>query len=662
MLNAFAVATLSSNVQQDITSPGQRGELLGTAAVAQQARMTQMAQTSNHVNARKMGKYCVAFGGAIGLALATAARRNTKSGKRFVLAATLTQSDEAARSDANAGNHLPLESCVKIWVSGASPSYLLPWQVTQQEEWTGSAFAVLVGGKWRLLTNAHVVDGGLRVRVSQQSKSQKIEAKVLAIAHDLDLALLDVPDLDFQKAVPPVELAEGLPSLFMEVEAIGYPQGGTTICVTKGVVSRVDAQLYAHPAILGIRSLAFNCPGKLLIVQIDAAINPGNSGGPALDKSGKVLGVASSGLDGGQNIGYIIPSCVVERFIDEVVETGTWGGIADPGFKVRVLESDPLRQFLQVPDGRTGVQITSVAPLGALAPDVKVGDVLLKIDGQDISNEGTVLLHLPSGQDVQLDFEYLLTSKSRGQETSLSILTPGGDEREITVVFEPIPALLPRYHGFDAKPSYFIIGGFVFTRLSTPLLLELSVPASLLQKLRTWRNDTEEVVILQRVLQNSVNEGVEASSVRVLQDINGTPITTMDGLVTETMRIVASGKEDFLRFCFLEMGKPGGEAQTEVLVAKDVLSADAAILGAYRIPAPVSVDLAGAYRAHAPTDVPCVKEWLRTLEKTGDVDDSDSDEDETDEQDTDEEIAEDDEEEDTVKVNPFTAMPKKRAT
>ena len=89
------------------------------------------------------------------------------------------------------------------------------------------------------------------------------------------------------------------------------------------------------------------------------------------------------------------------------MNTGRWGGVPEPGFQYRLLESAPLRDFLQIPAGRTGVQITSVAPQGALASSVKRGDVLMKVDGQDVSNEGTVLLKLTSGQELQLPLEHL---------------------------------------------------------------------------------------------------------------------------------------------------------------------------------------------------------------------------------------------------------------
>jgi len=531
----------------------------------------------------------------------------------------------ASPLDAGELAQLPTSSCVKIWAVGAAPSYLLPWQVSEQLEWTGSGFAVIVDGQWRLLTNAHVVDNAIVVRVTRQSESRKIKAEVLVLAHDLDLALLDVPDESFRKTVPVVELAEGLPPLFSEVKAIGYPEGGNTICVTKGVVSRVDAQLYAHAEMKGILPGACSNPGKLLIVQIDAAINCGNSGGPAVDQEGKVVGVASSGLDTAQNVGYIIPACLVKNFLHEFVISRSWGGIPELGLTYRALESAPLRDFLQVPPGKSGVQITSVAPLGVLGQCANRGDVLLAIDGQTVSNEGTVLLGLSSGHEVQLPFEHLITSKRRGERTDLLVLRRKGGsayEEKVSVEFKPIPPLLPRFDGYDALPSYFIFGGLVFTRLSIPFYQEycvseemqtLVVPEAALEKVRVWRESQEEVLILMRVLTHDVNEGIDRLSVRLLESVNGEPVCTMDGLVRAAMSAVAS-KQRFVRFGFFRHGRYPGDGDTvEVLRADEVLAADQEILAQHQISAPVSPDLESIYRAHAPSHLAFVAAWLSCL-------------------------------------------------
>ena len=56
---------------------------------------------------------------------------------------------------------------------------------------------------------------------------------------------------------------------------------------------------------------------QLLAIQLDAAINPGNSGGPAV-QGGKVVGLAFQNLANADNIGYVIPTPIVRRFLEDI--------------------------------------------------------------------------------------------------------------------------------------------------------------------------------------------------------------------------------------------------------------------------------------------------------------------------------------------------------
>jgi len=62
-----------------------------------------------------------------------------------------------------------------------------------------------------------------------------------------------------------------------------------------------------------IEFVPYNFPVSGLRIQIDAAINPGNSGGPAV-AGDQMIGLAFSGYNDAQNIGYIIPNEEVELF------------------------------------------------------------------------------------------------------------------------------------------------------------------------------------------------------------------------------------------------------------------------------------------------------------------------------------------------------------
>lgn len=513
--------------------------------------------------------------------------------------------------------NLPTASVFKLYVTGAARSYLLPWQVQEQQHWSGSGFAV---GERYILTNAHVVDNHHFVEVAKQDCPERFQARVLAIAHDVDLALLAVDSESFWEGIEAVTFSQSLPDLYSEIKAVGYPLGGSTVSVTKGVVSRIDAHLYVHPILRGITRGATHDPGPVLIVQIDAAINPGNSGGPTFTGGGEVCGVSSSGMPGAQSVGYIIPAFVVLNFLREYRTSGSWAGLSEMGIVSRGLDNKALRRFLMPPalaDGSSGVQVQSISPLSPLHEHLVAGDVLLEIDGQNISKEGTVSFNISGDTAVKLPFLALITAKPRGAITNFSVLQRGSQQmKAFSVALKPLPAMAPRYDGADARPSYVIVGGLVFTVFSTPLFQQatsgsktfaalmgeapsLHIPQSVLNEaLYRWRsnaNETAGLVVLLRGLKHSVNRGYNLDTVRVLRRVNGQKV---DGLLqlVEQLCSLRGSSERFLYFSFMEtdseLPSETPEDPDVVLETDAIAAADAEILMANGIPALVSSDLA----------------------------------------------------------------------
>ena len=129
------------------------------------------------------------------------------------------------------------------------------------------------------MTNAHSGEYGSVVQVQLRGDDEKHEAIIEAVGNECDLALLRCdtlftpPPFDIDKPYPLDSIDDttfamplgSLPSLQDEVEVLGYPAGGDSLCVTKGVVSRIEMQEYAQAG------------ARLLAMQIDAAINPGKS-------------------------------------------------------------------------------------------------------------------------------------------------------------------------------------------------------------------------------------------------------------------------------------------------------------------------------------------------------------------------------------------------
>lgn len=297
-----------------------------------------------------------------------------------------------------------------------------------QQTHKGSGF--IIEGQ-RIVTNFHVVENAIDVRLRKHGVARRWRGKVVVCAHDVDLAIVAVHEEEdgvgesFWKGTTPSALDTSLPSLQSVVSVVGFPTGGTTICVTQGVVSRIDCKNYR----LGYT--AAHNPGRLLVIQIDAAINPGNSGGPAFLANGNVAGVAFQGL-GGQvdNIGYIIPSLLVQHFFSSLVVESpaagtpiyTYPGVADIPFKIMELRNRSLRDRLKVAPEQTGVVVTKVSPIAVNAGlQLQEDDVIIAIDHKNVGDDFTVELRTSE----LLGADYLITCKAKGVATHFDCLRHG---------------------------------------------------------------------------------------------------------------------------------------------------------------------------------------------------------------------------------------------
>eukprot|EP00434_Breviolum_minutum_P026746 symbB.v1.2.023640.t1/scaffold2178.1/size86794/3 len=346
------------------------------------------------------------------------------------------------------------------------------------------------------------------VRVRRYGHAARYAAKVLCISPQVDLALLEVPSDAFWDAPPAlnsIELSEEVPHLDSDVLTVGYPMGGENICVTRGVVSRIDLMDYTFSPAGGERQL---------VMQVDAAINPGNSGGPVLDASGKAVGVAFATIRNSANIGYVIPGSVV-RFFLRGVATCRSPCLCDLGVRLQPTRSPALRQHRGLePDSDSGALVYDVAPLSAAAAaGVKAGDILLAIDDVPLAEDGSI----PFREAERIGHDFLVSRRVVGDSLRVKLWRCDAEEKELEfqLLASPVPKLVPRRAGVDAIPSYLVVGGLVFMRLSLPWLLSRysevrKVPPDLQAKLWEHKDDPdEEVIVLAKILAAEVNYGYE---------------------------------------------------------------------------------------------------------------------------------------------------------
>jgi len=393
------------------------------------------------------------------------------------------------------------QAIVKIYTTAKIPNYQAPWSSSMRSS-TGSG-AIIEGGY--ILTNAHVVANQAFMEVQRYGQRKRYIAKVYAVSHQADLALLKVEEKAFFEGVKPLTFGP-LPNVEQRIVVYGYPMGGSTLSATIGVVSRVEHHTYAHSG------------ETFLAVQVDAAVNPGNSGGPALS-DGKIIGVVMQVISKSQNIGYLVPVNLVKHFIEDMKDN-KYDGFADLGLGTQKLENPAIRRYYGLDDNVSGKLINKVVHNSTLAGILEVGDILTSVDGHNIEDDGTVEFR----KHEYTYFHYFVD------------LYQMGDTVELEVIRDRIPMkvnallkhtsddmFLVKTTRYDTMPRYFIYGGYIFSPLTRNLIVSTKRNRLKLSNLASrWQeSDKDEVVVLLKVLASDISRGDNDFGMWPIDTVNG---------------------------------------------------------------------------------------------------------------------------------------------
>jgi S1-C subfamily serine protease len=405
------------------------------------------------------------------------------------------------------------KSLVRISVTELEPDYKAPWNSGGIQRGVGAGF--IIDGN-RIMTNAHVVSNNRYITVEREGDPNKYPATVLFVAHDCDLALVQVASPEFAKGMAPLTFG-GIPELESTVSAYGYPIGGQRMSVTTGIVSRIDFQLYTHSSI-----------DSHLAIQISAQINPGNSGGPVM-QNGKVVGVAFQGYSGdvAQGVAYMIPTPVINRFLKDVSD-GHYDRYVDLGVTYAKLQNPAQRRFLGLADDDRGVLVSNVIAAGASAKAIKQGDVLLSIDDHPIASDSFVELE---GERVEMP--EVVERKFKGDTVKLDLLR---DHQPLTVNVElqPLWPYLFQGHQYDIQPRYVVYAGLLFQPLTLDMM-QAYQPQDL--RLRHYFDfflteqiylEHPEVIVLTNILPDPINTYLSPYRGSIVDSINDQKIRTLD--------------------------------------------------------------------------------------------------------------------------------------
>ena len=260
---------------------------------------------------------------------------------------------------------------------------------------SGSGFVFANDGL--ILTNSHVVEHADEIGVTLPD-GRECTADLLGQDPDTDVAVVritasDLSAVDFgdSRSLRPGQV----------VIAIGNPYGFQH-SVTSGVVSALGRSLRART-------------GRLIehVIQTDAALNPGNSGGPLVDSGGRVVGVNTAIIAGGQGLSFAVPISTVATVLPALLREGRVrrGYLGIAGQDVPLLRR--LSRFHKLAQ-TTGVLVISVEANGpARGAGLREGDILVSLDSHAITSLD--------------DVHRLLTEDRIGQRAVLGVLR--GPER-----------------------------------------------------------------------------------------------------------------------------------------------------------------------------------------------------------------------------------------
>jgi S1-C subfamily serine protease len=352
----------------------------------------------------------------------------------------------------------------------------LPQPDLQQS--TGTAYFI---SKHVLVTCYHVIANTQQLLLECDEGAgctSSVKARVLFMCPNIDLALLYHPKMEGK---PLVVASEDTVQEGDTIFGRGFSLGTTRLHTNKGVVSRYEDHL----------------------LVVDTPQNPGNSGGPQFTEKDVVVSTCSAGDFFANNISYGVPSLYTRQAVSEYLTARNGKRKSEPvrlehnwrAFSTKQLDdaaaqhaksNDPPVLVLRPsedfrmqrgnamilesrdlqPDKRAGVLVTKLVERGpSQAAGLKRGDLVTRINGLSLNQEGHVLDHPVKGQSAKVKTYFL--SLRPGEPVDLEVVSKGtrkprvvrsratnARDKGVSVVFPEVDRL-----------DYEVFAGLVFENL-----------------------------------------------------------------------------------------------------------------------------------------------------------------------------------------------------
>jgi hypothetical protein len=400
-------------------------------------------------------------------------------------------------------------SLVEIEITKQSYNYNLPWVVRNQQIRKNG---VLIEGR-QILTTADGLSNQYLCRVKKGGVSRQYIAKVKWIDYHANVAVLTIDAEDFFTGMQSVPLASAI------------PQSGR-LQVYRWRSGRIEERaaeiirLYS-----GESKMSYV---KHLTLSVSSEIESAGWSEIVCDEH-DLIGLTASASSGKLEVlpAPFISSVLARYALNNDAGLGYFDFNYMQGKNPALLASKGLQKR------DVGVIVTQIDPRNQKNYSLKVGDIILAIDGYSIDSEGKYMDPVYG----RLSMSILATHMHNAGETLPLLIWR--DYKEIAVNYiVPKADFTDRFipeQRYDAAPEYLIAGGLVFQPINGPLLdaLGSNIPV-LLDYYRTQKSAQKRdgLIVLSKVLPDEYNLGYERLSLQIVDTVNGHKIDNLNSLQT----------------------------------------------------------------------------------------------------------------------------------
>ncbi len=423
------------------------------------------------------------------------------------------------------------KSVVMVEVSQQKINIDSPWEGNPVEQQRHLGTIINEG----ILMTAYAVKDAKYIKMKKFAGSVFYDLKVELVDFEVNLALLKPVDDTAIKDLKPLQLGDDIAK-----------QTDVTLLVRKD-----DFSLRYHQLKLDDVQGAASTTSSYTVpnYQIRTQKKPLGWSEPVIS-NGRLVAVTSGQSD---EFVYAIPSRVIKHFLKDKKD-GTYDGFPGLGLGAATLESIPFRKYLGAEAFENGVRVIAVRNDSPFKGVVDVNDIILEIDGEKITNQGT-FEHPKWGH---LSLQNIFNNKFTGDEVEITFIKDGKVQKakKKLMRFDSNAGLIP-YSRYGKPEPHVIFGGLLFQELTLDYIKtwgrdwKSSAPSHFIYlwnyKNDDRRDDKNRLIILNKVLADIHNRGYDKLDNAVVEKINNQEIFSLEDLRKAFQKPLELNGERFAR-------------------------------------------------------------------------------------------------------------------